>query len=149
MIWLSIRNRDITRTIRDYLWKSIHGALKIGSYWTNIPGYEDRGSCTHCGELETMDHIQARCEYPGRAQVWELMNLLWTKRHPTPFEPNAGLMMGCGTAIFTKDDKPMAEKNRLYRILVSESAFLIWKLRNERAIGDRTHCSIQTNRRGG
>jgi hypothetical protein len=34
----------------------------------------------------------------------------------------------------TKEGKPQQGKNRLYRILMSESAFLIWKLRCERRI---------------
>jgi hypothetical protein len=39
-IWKSIRSRDLTRNIRDFLWKNIHRAHKCGAYWDNIPGYE-------------------------------------------------------------------------------------------------------------
>ena len=46
-----------------------------------------------------------------------------------------GLIMGCGPMTFgnakTKEEKAHA---RLFRILVSESAFLIWKIHNERVV---------------
>jgi hypothetical protein len=67
------------------------------------------------------------------------MNELWLKRHDEPFEPSLGNILGCGLPNFTKDNKPLTGKNRLYKILVSESAFLIWKLRCERTIGNKTH----------
>ena len=44
--------------------------------------------------------------------------------------------MGCGLAAFSTRGKPDRGKNRLYRILVLEVAYLIWKLRNERRIRD-------------
>jgi ribonuclease HI len=146
-IWQSIRNRDISRNIRDFLWKSVHGALKMGPYWDNIPGHEERALCKECGELETMDHVLARCETPGRSQIWNLMNKLWTKRHDTPFEPRVGAVLGCGLSKYTKDDKPLTGKNRLHKILVSESAFLIWKLRCERAIAGKTHTPTEIHNR--
>lgn len=31
-IWRSMRCKDITQSIRDYLWKSTHNALKIGAF---------------------------------------------------------------------------------------------------------------------
>ncbi|KAJ3870405.1 hypothetical protein F5051DRAFT_341891, partial [Lentinula edodes] len=35
------------------------------------------------------------------------------------------------------DNKPLSGDSRLYRILISESAYLIWKLRCERVIGGK------------
>ncbi|KAJ7741161.1 hypothetical protein DFH07DRAFT_751149, partial [Mycena maculata] len=32
-IWESIRHNNITSTIKSWLWKSVHGAHRIGSYW--------------------------------------------------------------------------------------------------------------------
>jgi len=44
-----------------------------------------------------------------------------------------GAILGCGLVNFMKEDgKPDTPKNRLYRILMSESAHLIWVLRCER-----------------
>lgn len=75
------------------------------------------------------------------------MNKLWTQRHDEPFEPSLGNALGCGLANFTTEEKPLTGKNRLYKILVSESAFLIWKLRCERAIGDKTHSETEIHNR--
>ena len=48
--------------------------------------------------------------------------------------PIDGDILGCGLAHFTKGSKPDRRKNRLYRILVSEAAYLVWKTKNERRI---------------
>jgi hypothetical protein len=107
------------------MWKSMHGALKIGDYWSNIPGLEDRGECTLCGQTETMEHVLTICVTPTRKQIWDLMNSLWLKRHDEAFEPSLGNLLGRGMQNFTA---ALTGKNRLYKILISESAFLIWKL---------------------
>ena len=38
-IWRSIRHKDITRKIRDFLWKHMHGIYRLGKFWEHIPGY--------------------------------------------------------------------------------------------------------------
>jgi ribonuclease HI len=147
LIWHSMRHEDLSRNIRDYMWKSMHGALKIGDYWSNIPGLEDRGECTLCGQTETMEHILTICATPARKQIWDLVNSLWLKRHNEAFEPSLGNVLGCGMPNFTADEKPLTGKTRLYKILISESAFLIWKLRCERAIAGKTHSETEIHNR--
>jgi hypothetical protein len=61
-VWLSIRDRDIPKSIRGFLWKSIHGAYKIGEFWDKIPNYEGRGECGICRVPETMEHILTECD---------------------------------------------------------------------------------------
>jgi ribonuclease HI len=47
-----------------------------------------------------------------------------------------GSILGCGMAIFEDEKKrPHAAKARLYRILITESMYLIWKLRCKCVIG--------------
>ena len=53
-----------------------------------------------------------------------------------PLPARLGDILGCGLANFKSNDKPDRGKNRLYRILMSETAYLIWKMRNERRIRD-------------
>jgi hypothetical protein len=57
--------------------------------------------------------------------------------------PSFGEIIACGA--IKKGD---AGTSRLYRILLSKSAYLIWKLRNERVIGEKVGASPQeiTNR---
>lgn len=83
-----------------------------------------------------MDHILTKCKAGTRKEAWRLANDMWAKRHPAKLPDTLGGIMGCGLASFTSNDKPDRGKNILYRILMSETAYLVWKLRNERRILD-------------
>jgi len=131
-IWISIRSRDISRNIRDYLWKTLHSAYKVGNFWDNIPGHEQWGLCPVCETEESMEHILLECDAPGRTQIWKLANKLWKMRSNQPLPSSYGSILGCGIAVHTKNGKPDTGLNRLFRIIMSESAHLIWKLRCER-----------------
>ena len=135
-IWHSIRNKDISRSIRVFLWKMLHGAHKCGGYWLKIPEYEHRSICPHCKVEESMTHILTECDIPGQKEVWSLAKALWLKKHNYwPEITNSGNITGCGLIRFTSDDgRNKHGANRLYRILVSESAHLIWRLRCNRVI---------------
>lgn len=135
-IWLSIRNNDITRSIRVFLWKVLHKTQKCGNYWANIPGFEHRVNCPTCGEEESMTHILTECSIPGQKEIWRLARSLWLAKHPVwPKIRNFGMITGCGLTDFKNEKRECKEgANRLYRILISESAHLIWRLRCERTI---------------
>ena len=47
-VWRSIRHRDISKRIRDFLWKHAHGVYRLGAFWNNVSGYEERGTCPLC-----------------------------------------------------------------------------------------------------
>ena len=143
-IWMTTKHKDLTRKTRDYIWKSVQGAYKIGGYWTHIEGFQDRGTCPLCDETEDMEHILLRCKAETRELAWTMANEVWKKKDQTTLPTTLGGILGCGLASFTKDGKPQRGKNRLYRILVSETAYLIWKLQNERRIRDDDG-PIQTN----
>ncbi|KAF7419654.1 hypothetical protein PC9H_002246 [Pleurotus ostreatus] len=114
-IWKAIRNNDFSRQIRYYLWMVAHDAYCIGTL--------------------NMSHILSRCETPGQEQIWELAKELWTKTGRTWTQPWIGNIIACA---LTKTNKEKGERDpggdRLWRILISESAYLIWKLRCERVI---------------
>jgi len=133
-IWKSIRSKDISRNIRDYLWKAMHNAYRLGKYWDNIPGYEQRGLCPICEMEESMEHILLECDAPGRAQIWKLANKLWRMRTNRPLPISYGSILGCGLPMYSREGKPDTGLNRLSKIITSESAHLIWKLRCERRI---------------
>ncbi|KAK6974477.1 hypothetical protein R3P38DRAFT_3239325 [Favolaschia claudopus] len=134
-IWKSSRHKDLSKRVRTFLWMGLHGAHRIGAYWKHIPGFEDREKCQGCGEVESMEHILFHCNQPGRREIWELAEKLWKKEHDTWPEPSLGSVFGCcATQLEPESRYKPSGKNRLYRILISESAYLIWKLRNERVI---------------
>jgi ribonuclease HI len=139
-IWRSMRHRDISKKARDFLWKHAHGIFRLGSFWNNIPGLEERGTFPLCQNQETFQHIIQECSSTERKTVWKAANRLWKTRYDDDLPTTEGAVLGCGLASFTRGDgKPDAPKNRLYRILMSESAHLIWILRCERRIRDEDH----------
>ena len=78
-----------------------------------------------------MEHILVDCE-PSTIQktVWELASELWRKREDAWPNISFGLILGMNlpNSANTKSTKKKG-RNRLFTILVLESAHLIWKLR--------------------
>ncbi|KAJ6524024.1 hypothetical protein B0H19DRAFT_972430 [Mycena capillaripes] len=127
-----MRHKDITRQICTFLWKSAHGAHRLGKFWTHIPECEERATCHHCDETESLEHVLLHCRRPGQSEIWKLAEKLWTKKHPAWPPLSMGSILGCGLAVFTDEKKrPLAATARLYRILITESVYLIWKFRCE------------------
>ncbi|KAI4517376.1 hypothetical protein K525DRAFT_182168, partial [Schizophyllum commune Loenen D] len=135
-IWMAMRNKAISREVTQFLYKTCHGAYKIGDYWEKIPNFEQRGTCPVCQTTESMEHILFGCVAKGQDVVWRLTRTLWENKHTDWPTLNLGTVLSCGITDFKADDQKRRRKgaNRLYTILISESAFLIWKLRNERVI---------------
>jgi len=117
-VWKSTKHKDLTKKTREFIWKCLHNAFKIGGFWNNIKDYESRGECALCGTEESMEHIMTECTAPGREKVWSLANELWAKRSPDPIPTNYGAILGCGLTNFKKTNgKPDKGMNRLFRIL--------------------------------
>ncbi|KAJ7177487.1 hypothetical protein C8R43DRAFT_1118478 [Mycena crocata] len=134
-VWKSIRSKDISRQVRNFLWKTLHGANHVGKYWRHIPDLESRENCHVCGTEESIGHILLECTTPGQSETWALAEELWLLNHDTWPELSMGSVMGCGLATFrSADGKPAPSDERLYRMIVSESMFFIWKLRCDRVI---------------
>ncbi|KAJ6459390.1 hypothetical protein C8R47DRAFT_1022598 [Mycena vitilis] len=129
-IWRSTKHKDVSRSIRFFLWMMIHDGYKIGRHWTNITGHEEKENCHKCGITESMEHILTKCEVSGQKEIWELASELWKMKTGEDLPvPTKGQVMACAAM-----KRGNTGTSRLYRILVSESAHLIWKLRNERVI---------------
>ena len=134
-IWKTTKHKDLTKKTREFLWKCIHDAFKIGKFWSKIENYEHRGIYTHCNLEESMEHILTECDAPGREQIWTLANELWNKRSQTAIPMSYGTLLGCCLSNFKKQNsKSDKGLNRLLRIIVSESMYMIWKIRCERTI---------------
>ena len=134
-IWKSIRHKDVSKKIRDFLWKHAHGAYMLGSTWAHIPGYEDRAICNLCDEQEDLNHIMTRCQSAERRTIWGLASEIWSLKHGEALQITEGAILGGGLATFSAENgNPDAPKNRFYKILMTESTHLIWVLRCERRI---------------
>jgi hypothetical protein len=150
-IWKGMRNKALRKNVGEFLFRAMHGSHKIGSFWSNIPGYEERAKCSACGsENESMEHILIHC--PGskeRRTIWRLARTVWNDRaHPWP-DLNIGLILACGAIqLQAPDGEPSGKAKRMHaakcasrllQILISESAQLVWALRCERVIQDKEH----------
>ncbi|KAH9829848.1 uncharacterized protein C8Q71DRAFT_799604 [Rhodofomes roseus] len=132
----------------------MHRALKIGPFWAHIPGYETRADCPRCGVRESLAHILTECQAPGQDLVWAMTGSLWYRKTKTWSKPTLEdiLAVGLGTYAKPTTAKRRESIRRLWRIVISEAAYLIWKLRCERVIehtdeGDWEHSRIEISRR--
>ncbi|EIM88751.1 uncharacterized protein STEHIDRAFT_21159, partial [Stereum hirsutum FP-91666 SS1] len=135
-LWKTCHHKDFSKSFRSFLWRLFHGGYKCGVYWETIPNYELRGRCPVCdNETESLEHILLECTAPGGEIVWNLARQLWEMTgHPWP-ALSFGTILGCGLSDFRNPDGVrLPGTNRLYRILISESAHLIWKMRCTRRI---------------
>jgi exonuclease III len=139
-VWQSIRSKDFSRKAREFLWKSIHGGYKIGKYWERIGGeWERLANCPTCDETESMEHILAECLAPEREIIQKTTEELWRRKQKDIPWPGwtYGAALGCGLTTFRdKKGRKMPELDRFYRILRSESDYLIWVIRCKRRIED-------------
>jgi ribonuclease HI len=108
MIWRSIRNKDISRNIRDFLWRCLHDSYKCGVYWRNIPGFEQFATCHFCGADENVEHVLVECaDDPARISIWDLCTQLWEMKHQKMSALSIGLILGsalCNSRIRMGDE---------------------------------------------
>ncbi|KAG1848390.1 hypothetical protein C8R48DRAFT_556470, partial [Suillus tomentosus] len=158
-IWRSCRNADISKNAQMFLYKSLNNAYRVGEFWETIPNYEHRALCTQCpGEVESIEHILTQCNNPVSRTIWQLAEATWPTKHGPWPRPHIGLILGCGAISIPnteqnwnpndRKDAPIKKgASRLMRILISESAYLIWTIRCERVIRESTHNEDSIRRR--
>lgn len=136
-IWKSLRCPDLTRKVQEFLWKTMHNAHRCGDWWRNIANYEFRADCPNCKTEESIEHILCECDIPGQNQIWSLVNNALTNKLGAAPKITFGVILGCALINIKtgkKKKRIVPGTSRLFRILVSESAHLIWKLRCERVM---------------
>ncbi|KAI0684024.1 hypothetical protein C8T65DRAFT_622841, partial [Cerioporus squamosus] len=134
-LWKSIRDKTVPRRMRDFWWKAMHDALRVGHYWTKIPGYEQRAQCQVCDCEDSLEHILLECDAPGQSVVWTCVDRLLQAAGAPPIERSVGVVLGApALSLAELTPRRAAGKQRLVRILYMEAAHLVWKLRCERVI---------------
>jgi ribonuclease HI len=131
-MWQASWHKDFSRSICFFMWMLLHGGYKVGQHWEHTPGHEEKGKCTPCDAIKSMEHILTSCDIWGQKQVWDLVSELWQKKTGQDLRPTLGEIMVC--RLIKRGDKGTT---CLFRIIVSESAHLIWRLRNERVIQEK------------
>lgn len=84
-----------------------------------------------------MDHILFDCKNAGCSEVWCLTKALWRTKGgdwPAPRWTSDALAATLAD-LKTPAGRRRPGATRLYKVLMTESVFLIWKLQNERVIG--------------
>ncbi|KIY60644.1 hypothetical protein CYLTODRAFT_363821, partial [Cylindrobasidium torrendii FP15055 ss-10] len=146
-IWKSMRNKDLSRSFRHFVWLAMHEGYFIGKKWkhTNKP---EREICEECDMQELMEHILLKCKSNGREAIWKMAKKLWERATNSPLVVSWGDILTCGLRSTSNDDDAESKgDDRLRRILISESAHLIWKIRNNRTInGKRASIAEVKNR---
>jgi ribonuclease HI len=96
-IWKGIRRKAVRTRVRQFLYKSMHGTQKIGTFWKNINNHEHRQDCGTCGTTESMAHILVHCDAPSTRLIWSLAKHYWPQTtHQWP-EICLGTILGCGS----------------------------------------------------
>ncbi|KAI0341943.1 hypothetical protein BDW22DRAFT_1441667 [Trametopsis cervina] len=134
-IWTAIRSKTNSRKISSFLWRLIHQGFHCGSWWSHIPGFEHRALCTHCGVLDTLQHILTECRIPGQQEIWSWVRWIMNKKGVPIPALSMGLIMGVNLSCLRDVNlAPRPGTTRLFQIVVTESLHLIWRLRCERVI---------------
>jgi len=102
--------------------------------------------------LTSMSHILIHCHSRPTRLIWKLTREAWPHTNMPWPETDLGMILGCGCLSVSQaianqrqipDQNPKSAylrgASRLLKILISESAFLIWALRCERVIQEKNH----------
>jgi len=131
---------------------AMHDAFMIGLNWLKFgfaPEYQNRSECQVCHAIETMDHILTKCQANGQAQIWKFTRQLWYQREKSDLHITLGTILASPSTKLKENRKKKDGTDRLYRLIMTESAHLIWKLRCERVIkkeGEQTSPAEIKNR---
>ncbi|KIK35964.1 hypothetical protein CY34DRAFT_95254 [Suillus luteus UH-Slu-Lm8-n1] len=102
-----------------------------------------------------MEHILINCRDPVRRTIWDLAKQLWPEKHGPWPAPHIGLVLGCGAIApptrpnndNTNNSRTLTGTSHLLRILISESAHLIWTMRCDRTINGTKYTELTTKNR--
>ena len=140
-IWKNVRNKDFTKRQQYFLWMIAHDAYRTGTHWLHFgPEYESRAYCAvpDCGnDTNDLNHILTQCSSQVNEIIWQLSaEQLWQRSDP-PFawsKPNTGMIVACAQMSppnkINKNKKYLG-KYRLYRIIMIETAYLVWRIKWE------------------
>ena len=106
---------------------------------------------------EDLEHILIECPSNTRKLVWELAEKLWPHEREQWPVIKLGTVLGVGLLHIKtshgedEEDhaqrKPAKGRSRLLRIIIGEAAHLIWVLRCEKVIQEKTHSPDSIKRR--
>ncbi|VDC03666.1 unnamed protein product [Peniophora sp. CBMAI 1063] len=136
-VWTSLRHKNSSRKIHDFLFVCTHNAYHVGSYWANIPNLSHLGVCQSCDTTDSLDHILCECSSPGQSLVWRLARDLLSSKIADVPQATLGNIIGTHLLrIWAKPGFSDKGAERLSHIVFGESAQLIWAMRCRRVIDE-------------
>ncbi|KAK0473530.1 ribonuclease H-like protein [Armillaria luteobubalina] len=121
-LWKLIRHKVILHSTHGFLWKALHNAFK----------YEKRGVCLRCATTEDMEHILMDCSIDRRAILWDLAREIWERKGQEWITPTYSIALGATLVqIRNADGEVDTAATHFYRILMTETMHLIWKIHYE------------------
>ncbi|KAJ7269182.1 hypothetical protein C8J57DRAFT_1435740 [Mycena rebaudengoi] len=121
-IWCSIRDKDITRMTREFMFKCLHQAYKCREYWRNITNFEHWGICHTCGVDESIEHVLLERMAPGQSTIWNLTEELWRITGYDWPDLRVGTIFGSALCNFKRVGRKRDKgANRLFKILITDN----------------------------
>ena len=125
----------------------LHDGYKVSHFWDKVEGLKEHRLCTVCGVHDTMQHIMSQCRASGQEQIWNLASQLWWKKDNQDLQPTIGqiylyVLPNPNSTLtsaneMTENQRTNFGKQRLRTIISLESAYLIWKMQNDRVINGK------------
>ena len=135
-IWKGLKS-PINNKIGDFIWKTIHGRNACGRYFLSIPDWEDKQYC-QCMKVESIRHILFGCKKNSQNELWNEAKILMERlTEQTWITPGFEILCGLGLMVI-KDKKKKEDKTAsvIYKIIVSKTAWILWKERNGRIMNN-------------
>lgn len=139
-LWKSLHQRKkatVTQKFSAFAWKGLHEGHKVGRFWEHTTMRDSYMPCEQCNiPVESMEHIMLECSVSGQTHVWNLAKEVWRRTGIDWPYITWELILGT-TTITLKDGRGKVSegRSRLFQMILSESAYLIWLLRCEWRIG--------------
>lgn len=137
VLWKAIWPPTFRCKHKDFLWKSMHDVYKIGDFWLHTQ-FTECAYCPQCPNfMESMEHILTDCTDGPQSVAWGQAKKLWTQKTNIRWPAvSFGTILGCRAIHFPKHNSShRLGLERFYKILITESAHLIWVIRCEHLFG--------------
>ena len=160
-IWKNLRKCTIWTRVQQFLFKAIHNTPMVGEVWFHIQHFEQHGVCKKCNTTESMEHILTKSSQGTATRIWKMTKDAWDhERYKWP-EISLGIVMGCGNLSAQKHIEHNAPRDQWQwhqtttnqrgatrlQILILEAAHLIWVMRCERVIQEKSHTNREIQAR--